>query len=188
VGGWCAVASFSLAGYRLRGVARSSAPGVAAVLFCLAGYALLVRGSCAVIGAASGTGDRATSLDDMAGLAKRRPTLAFALTILLLSQAGVPFTSGFMAKFYVIRAAGDSGSWWLAIVAMMAAVIAAFFYLRVVMSMWMRDPDPEATDGVPLPVLPAIGVGLMVVLTVAVGIAPQMLVRLANDAVALVIV
>ena len=66
-----------------------------------------------------------------------------ALTVFLLGQAGVPFTSGFFAKFYVIGAAVDARSFGLAIVAMLAAVVAAYLYLRIMMSVWLDGDEPD---------------------------------------------
>ena len=80
-----------------------------------------------------------------AGSAKRRPVLALALTVFLLAQAGVPLTSGFVAKFGVIHAAVEERSYAIAVIAMVAAVIAAFLYLRIIVSTWLRDGAAGAT-------------------------------------------
>ena len=82
--------------------------------------------------------------------AQREPLLALAFTVFLLAQAGVPFTSGFFAKFYVIDAAVEARSYWLAIVAMVSAVIAAFLYLRIVLAMYAgADEEDEAAEPAP---------------------------------------
>ena len=85
-------------------------------------------------------GDDRTDLDSFRGLGKRQPALALALTVFLVAQAGVPFTSGFIAKFGVISAAVDEESYALAIIAMLASVIAAFLYLRIMVSAWILEP------------------------------------------------
>ena len=90
--------------------------------------------------------------------------LALAFTVLLLAQAGVPFTTGFFAKFYVIQAAVDARSYWLAIVAMVSAVIAAFLYLRIVLAMYASDA--EASDDTPV-AIPSLA-GLAIVIAVGV--------------------
>jgi NADH:ubiquinone oxidoreductase subunit 5 (subunit L)/multisubunit Na+/H+ antiporter MnhA subunit len=78
------------------------------------------------------------------GLARRRPLLAFAMLILLLAQAGVPVTSGFLGKFYVIQAAVQRGQYPLAVIGMLAAAIAAFFYLRLALLMYATEPETAA--------------------------------------------
>ena len=108
-------------------------------------------------------GDADHDLDAYRGLASRRPALAFAFTVFLLAQAGVPLTSGFLAKFYVIGAAVESHSYALAVIAMLAAVIAAFFYLRVIVVMYMAAPEGADAEAAPVPVgrIPiAVGAGL----------------------------
>ena len=88
------------------------------------------------------------SLDDYKGLYQRRPTLAVAFALLLAAQAGVPFTTGFLAKFSVIRAATDSDDYALAIIAMLVTAIAAFFYLRLVLTMFTpADEEADEAEG-----------------------------------------
>jgi NADH-quinone oxidoreductase subunit N len=84
------------------------------------------------------------------GLSRRRPALAFTFTVFLLAQAGVPLTSGFFAKFYVIEAAVDSNSYALGVIAMVSAVIAAFLYLRVIVAMYLSEPEGEVAAGPPV--------------------------------------
>ena len=83
-----------------------------------------------------------TSITAYRGLAKRRPVLSAAFMVLLLAQAGVPFTAGFFAKFTVISAAAEARSFWLAILAMISAVISAFIYLRLLVAMYLPSPAP----------------------------------------------
>ena len=114
-------------------------PGVPSVVLYLMLYAVLVIGSFAVVTVVSRSSNGDTSLDSFKGLAKRRPLLALALTVFLLAQAGVPFTSGFIAKFGVIQAAVEVDSYAIAVIAMLAAVVAAFLYLRIMVTMWVGD-------------------------------------------------
>ncbi len=114
-----------------------------ALLFYLLAYSIMVVGTFGVISlvgaGADGSGDGAHSLDDYVGLSRSRPLLAGLMAVLLFSQAGIPFTSGFLAKFRVIAAAADSGSYVLAGIAMLTAVVAAVLYLRIVVSMFLAD-------------------------------------------------
>ena len=184
-----AYSSISHAGYLLVGVQAATFEGTASVLFYLAAYSFMVIGTFTVVTLVSGVGDGATSLDDIKGLAKARPAVALALTVFLLGQAGVPFTSGFFAKFYVIETAVDARSFALAIVAMLAAVIAAFLYLRIMISVWLDgdDLDPEglvaAKAAIPIPIGAAIVLAVTAGFTVAFGVWPQPIVEMARDAI-----
>ena len=181
-----AYSSISHAGFILVGVQSASDSGVAAVLFYLAAYAVIAVGSFTVVAVLSGERDDRTGLDTLADLGARRPALALGLTILLLAQAGVPFTSGFVAKFSVIAAAVQSRSYWLAVVAMVSAVVAAFAYLRVVVAMYFGDAGDEASADAPPE--PAIGLGagavivVAVIVTVAAGVVPGLLESLSSTA------
>ena len=181
-----AYSSISHAGFILVGVQAASDSGVASVLFYLAAYAVIAVGSFTVVAVLSGQDDDRTALTSLAGLGARRPALALGLTILLLAQAGVPFTSGFVAKFSVIAAAVQSRSYWLAVVAMVSAVIAAFAYLRVVVAMYFGDSGdetPTAADA-----SPAVGLGagavvvFAVLFTLAAGVVPGLLKSVARTA------
>jgi NADH-quinone oxidoreductase subunit N len=138
-----AYSSISHAGYVLIGLQAASDRGVAGSLFYLLAYTFLIVGSfVTLVGRA---GDDRHGLDAYRGLSQAQPLLAFALAVFLLAQAGVPFTSGFLAKFYVISAAVDRGSYALAVVAMLAAVVAAFFYLRLIVIMYMGEEPLAGT-------------------------------------------
>ncbi len=177
-----AYSSISHAGFILVGVQAASPDGTAAVAFYAVAYTFLVIGSFGVLSLVSGPGDRATSLDDLDGLSKRRPALALALTIFLLAQAGVPLTSGFVAKFEVIGAAVEARSFWLAIAAMLTAVVSAFLYLRIVLAMYLGTADPEA-EPIQIPRAAAVAIAIAVLVTVGLGIAPGELDSVARDAI-----
>ena len=167
-----AYSSISHAGFILVGVHAATHRGTAAVVFYLAAYAFMVIGTFGVLTVVSGSGDRRTSLDDLDGLGARRPALALVLTIFLLAQAGVPLTTGFVAKFEVIGAAVEARSFWLAVVAMVSAVVSAFLYLRIVLSVYLGSPaeDSETSDEAKTErVHPAAGLAIGVALAVTVG-------------------
>ncbi len=131
-----AYSSINHVGFILLGVEVCSARGVAASLYYLFAYLFLSLGSFAVISVVAGPGDSATDISDYRGLAQRQPLLALAFGVLLLGQAGAPFTTGFLAKLGVIEAAESTQSYVLATVAMATAAVAAFFYLRVAVTMF----------------------------------------------------
>jgi len=163
-----AYSSIAHAGYVLVGLQTATDRGVAGSLFYLLAYAFMIIGSFAVVTVVAGKGDNDTGLDAFRGLSSRRTVLAFVFTILLLAQTGVPLTSGFLAKFYVISAAVEAKSYNLAIIAMIAAVIAAFFYLRVIVVMYMAGPAEEGEAAVPAGPVP-VAVGAGVALAIAIG-------------------
>ena len=155
--------------------------GVSSVLLYLMLYAVLVIGSFAVVTLVAR--DREATLDEFKGLARRRPVLALAFTVFLLAQAGVPFTSGFIAKFGVIQAAVEENSYAIAIIAMVAAVVAAFLYLRIMVSMWLDDADSDA-PAVRIPFSAGLAITAAVVFTLFVGVLPGWLIDAADAAVA----
>lgn len=177
-----AYSSISHAGFILMAVESGTDLGIQAVLFYVAAYTFMVVGSFGIISVVSRRGDNHNNLDDYRGLAKTNPTLALVFAIFLLAQAGVPFTSGFFAKFYAIEAAIDASSWPLALIAMVSATIAAFLYLRLIIAMYMSGDDHgeivsgtgvEAAGTIKVPFSAALGIALCLVFTLVVGILPD---------------
>ena len=141
-----AYSSINHVGFILLGVEACTARGVSASLYYLFTYMFLVIGSFAVISVVAGPGDTRSQLTDYRGLAKRQPLLALAFVVLLLGQAGAPFTTGFLAKLGVIEASVSVQGYGLATVAMASAAVAAFFYLRLAATMF----SPVGASGDPL--------------------------------------
>lgn len=194
-----AYSSISHAGFMLVGLEAAahhageanSGDGVPAVMVYLLAYAVLVVGTFGVVAIVGRTGDPLqgegpTDLDSFRGLGKRQPALALALTVFLVAQAGVPFTSGFIAKFGVISAAVDEESYALALIAMLASVIAAFLYLRIMVSAWILDaPDTgAAADRVRVPFRSGLAIAAATVFTIGVGIVPGWLLDAADATIA----
>jgi NADH-quinone oxidoreductase subunit N len=181
-----AYSSISHAGYILVGLQAATDRGIAGSLFYLLAYTFMVLGSFGIVTLVGRRGDDQHSLETYRGMATRSPVLALVFTVFLLAQAGVPLTSGFLAKFYVIGAAVDSHSYALAVIAMLSAVIAAFFYLRVIVGMYMTGPagEEESRDDTPIRVPVAAGAALVVTLafTLVVGFLPSVVVEFARDA------
>ncbi len=161
-----AYSSISHAGFILIGLhaAGSTDDGVAvlgsrSVLFYLFAYAVMVLGSFGVATLVGRRGDGAHRLVDYAGLSRRRPILAGLLMVLLFAQAGIPFTSGFWAKFGVIEAAVRGEAYVLAGAAMVAAVVGAYLYLKITVSMFLTDAaikgDGETITTEPIILVPA---------------------------------
>ncbi len=178
-----AYSSISHAGYVLVGLQAASARGIAGALFYLLAYTFMVIGSFAIVTVVGRRGDARHDVESYRGLASNRPALALAFTVLLMAQAGIPFTTGFLAKFYVIAAAVDSGSYALAVIAMLAAVIAAFFYLRVIIVMYSPASDQDAAPAaIPVPGTVVAAVGVAVAFTVIAGLLPGPVIDFARHA------
>jgi NADH-quinone oxidoreductase subunit N len=179
-----AYSSIAHAGYVLVGVQAATEDGVQAALFYLATYTFMVAGSFGVVTLVGRRGDGRHALDDYRGLGRDRPLLALTLAVFLFSQAGVPLTSGFFAKFYVITAAVDAGSVWLAVIGMLSAVIAAYLYLRIVVAMYMGDADEaDGAAGVSVSVGAGLALVACLVVTIGVGVWPGAISGAAQDAV-----
>ena len=136
-----AYSSINHVGFILLGVEACTARGVSASLYYVFTYMFLVIGTFAVITVVAGPGDKRSKITDYRGLAKRQPLLALAFAVLLLGQAGAPFTTGFLAKLGVIEASVSGQGYTLAVFAMASAAVAAFFYLRLAVTMFSPVGD-----------------------------------------------
>ncbi len=146
-----AYSSIAHAGFVFTGIIATSDRGVAGVLFYLATYGLTILGAFAIIAVLGGEDETKTRVTDFRGLFGQHPVLAGIMTLLMLSLAGVPITSGFVAKLVVFGAAVESGYSWVVVVGAVASAIAAFFYLRVLVVMYMVEAEvgdePKAAMG-----------------------------------------
>jgi NADH-quinone oxidoreductase subunit N len=125
-------------------------PAYAAVLFYLLTYALVKVGAFTVVSQLGGKGEKLVTLDDYAGLSTRQPVAAAVLSLFLLSLLGLPVTAGFFGKFYVFKAAINSNLIWLAVLMAINSVIGAYYYLRVIVMMYMREPSSEVAGMAPV--------------------------------------
>jgi NADH-quinone oxidoreductase subunit N len=181
-----AYSSIAHAGYIMVAIAAHNQIGVAAAMFYLAAYALMNIGAFAVITHFSRQGEKFVNIEDLAGLGWKQPVTAALFSIFLLSLVGVPLTGGFFGKFYIFRAAIDANLVWLAVLGMLNSAVAAYYYLRVLVVMYMNEPG-EAT----LSIQP-IGAGISATLWVAavgtlvLGIFPSVLLNFATNSSALV--
>jgi NADH-quinone oxidoreductase subunit N len=166
-----AYSSIAHAGYLLIAFAALPNNGIPAAMFYVASYAAMNVGAFAVISHFGGAGERYVTLEDYSGLGKRSPLLAATLTIFLLSLIGIPITGGFFAKFYVFSAALQADLVGLVIVGVLNSAIAAYYYLRIIVVMYMREPRGE----VPVTPIPAgLGTALAITLvaTIYLGVLP----------------
>ncbi len=177
-----AYSSIANAGYLLLAVAAGGRTGraPAVVLFYLSAYALMTIGAFAVAALVgrSGEADDGYAITAYAGLSRRRPWLAAAMAIFMLSLTGIPPTGGFMGKYYIFLSAVDAGMYGLAVVGLLASVVGAFYYLRVIVQMYLREPGGIPDPGPPTP---AEGLAILIAAlgTLAIGLAPARLFDLA---------
>ena len=146
-----AYSSIAHAGYVLVVLAAHSRIGTAAAMFYLAAYAFMNVGAFAVISHFSRERERYLEVDDMAGLGVRQPVTAALFTVFLLSLIGVPLTGGFFGKFYIFKAALDANLVWLTILGLLNSAVAAYYYLRIIVVMYFREPGEAASTLPPLP-------------------------------------
>ena len=146
-----AYSSIANIGYALLGIASGTAEGLQAMLMFMTLYVIDQLGFFAILLSLSKSGRPIRRIADLAGLKKDRPLTAVALTVLSLSVLGMPPFSGFWGKFYVFGAAADAGLWIVAAIGLVASVVAAFYYLRIIKLMWFDAPlDEVPTDKAPV--------------------------------------
>lgn len=175
-----AYSSISQAGFMLLGLWSASPAGAAGTLYYVVTYLPVVIATFAIVTLVGGEGELNHDLDHYRGLARRQPLLGAALAVLLLSQAGAPFTTGFFAKFSVITSAIDAGGAWLAVIAMVAAAIGGFFYVRLVLSLYSDDEGQGVR--VTVPRLSAIAIAVGATSAVIFGVFPGPIANLAHHA------
>jgi len=166
-----AYSSIAHAGYMLVAFAAIPELGTSAVMFYAASYAAMNVGAFAVVSHFANSGERYVTVKDYAGLGRRSPVLAGALALFLISLIGIPVTGGFFAKFYVFSAALQSNLVGLTIIGVVNSAIGAYYYLKLIVMMYMR----EATEDVPvLPIPASLAAALAITLaaTIYLGIAP----------------
>ncbi len=175
-----AYSSIAHAGFILIGLTSAGSEGIGAALFYLAAYSLMVVGAFGVVMLVSARGEERTLLSSYAGLYRQSPFLAGLMSLFLLSMAGIPPTAGFIAKVNVFRAAIDAGHWPLALIGVLASVVAAFFYIRVMVLMYMQEPygdgEPDRT------LAPRLVLAIPAVVTLVLGVFPGLVVGFLDKA------
>ncbi|MDQ1294376.1 MAG: NADH-quinone oxidoreductase subunit [Actinomycetota bacterium] len=184
-----AYSSIAHAGFLLTGLLAVDVSGLRSVLFYLVAYGFTTIGAFALVtlvrdsGEEGQIGGEATHLSQWAGLGRRSPLLAATFTLFLLSFAGIPLTSGFSGKFAVFAAAVSHGAWVLALIGVLASLVAAFFYVRVIVLMYFSEPTSGGTAVVAPGAATVFAVVVAAAVTVVLGVAPSLLLDLTRDAV-----
>ncbi|MGO9088222.1 MAG: NADH-quinone oxidoreductase subunit N [Candidatus Sulfotelmatobacter sp.] len=179
-----AYSSIAHAGYLLVAFAmttpENSAFGISAAMFYTAAYAAMNVGAFAVVSHFANAGERYVTLEDYEGLGRTSPLLAATLSIFLLSLIGIPITGGFFAKFYVFSAALKANLIWLSLIGFLNSAIGAYYYLRIIVMMYMR----EARKQVPVTPVPfglGLALTLSIVATLYLGILPNRVLQYAQE-------
>ena len=180
-----ALSSVTHAGYATIGVVSHSDAGLSSTLWYLLTYAVATLGAFGCVLAIERVRRGEVTLVDLRGLGRSSPMLAGIFTLCLLSLAGVPATAGFIGKLVVFQAGVAAGHTWLVVIGVLSSVIAAFFYLRLAGTMFLEDADE--TRGLPL-ITTGLSAGISVAATLVLflGIQPQLLLQLAENAAAVV--
>ena len=178
-----AYSSIAHAGYLLVAFAmtspENSANGISAAMFYTAAYAAMNVGAFAVVSHFANAGERYVTLEDYEGLGRSAPLLAATLTVFLLSLIGIPITGGFFAKFYVFSAALRANLVWLTLIGVVNSAVGAYYYLRIIVMMYMRESRKEVPIGrIPLGLGTALAVS--VVVTLYLGILPNHVLQIAQ--------
>ena len=150
-----AYSSIAHMGYALMGLASGTAYGIEAMLMYMTFYVIMNIGTFAFIMTMEKDGQPVTDIQSLNLLAKTKPGKALAVMVLMVSLAGIPGTIGFFGKLYVLQAAYGAGLLWLAIAGVIASVIGAYYYLRIIYLMWFGSEQDEALDDYSTPMLTA---------------------------------
>jgi NADH-quinone oxidoreductase subunit N len=164
-------AGYLLVAFAITG-ADNSVAGISAAMFYTASYAAMNVGAFAVVSHFASAGERYVTLEDYEGLGRSSPLLAATLTIFLLSLIGIPMTGGFFAKFYVFSAAMRANLIWLTLVGVVNSAIGAYYYLRIVVVMYMRESRKQIAV-TPVPAGLGLALAISVAATLYLGILPS---------------
>ena len=174
-----AYSSIAHAGYVMVAIAAHSETGTAAAMFYLAAYVFMNAGAFAVVAHFSRAGEQFVEIEDFAGLGWRQPGTAAMFSIFLLSLIGVPLTGGFFGKFYIFKAALDANLVWLTVVGLLTSAVAAFYYLRLLVVMYMKEPGDSVRDLPPLAVGTRTALWISAAFTLVLGIFPSLVLHFA---------
>jgi NADH-quinone oxidoreductase subunit N len=177
-----AYSSIAHAGFILTGVIAANRSGLQGSMFYLAAYGFTTIGAFGIVTLVRDSTGEATHLSQWSGLGRRSPLVASTFALFLLALAGIPLTSGFVAKFAVFAAAYSSGSTALVIVGVLSSAVAAFFYIRVIVLMFFSEPKDDGTTVVLPPTMTTAAITLAAAMTLVLGIVPGPVLDLAKSA------
>ena len=177
-----AYSSIAHAGYILIGLAAANSEGISSAMLYLLVYCVMNIGAFGAVILAKTADGESLMISDYAGLGLRKPLLAMFMTVMLLSLAGFPPTAGFVGKFYIFKSAVGAGHIWLVIIGAVNTAISAFYYLRVVVTMYMREPEEELEFS-PYASTLVIGLVIAAIGVLLIGILPSLMLNPAQNSV-----
>jgi len=176
-----AYSSIAHAGFLLSGVIALSKSGLDASIFYLFAYGIATVGAFGIVTLVRDSSGEVGDLNRWSGLGKRSPILASTFAFFLLAFAGIPLTSGFIGKFSIFSAAYESGSTSILIVGVLSSAIAAFFYIRVIVLMFFKDPVEDGTSVVIPSALTTVTISVSAVVTLILGVYPAPVIDLISS-------
>ena len=176
-----AYSSITHAGFLLIGVISLNRPGLIASLFYLFVYGFATLGAFGIVTLVRDSSGEVTDINRWTGLAKKSPVIASLFALFLLSFGGIPLTAGFVGKFSIFTAAYSGGNTLVVIVGVLASAIALLFYLRVVLLLFFSEPTSESVSVVIPSLLTRIAIGISALVTVVLGIYPNLLINLVTS-------
>ncbi|HSG06020.1 MAG TPA: NADH-quinone oxidoreductase subunit N, partial [Nitrospiria bacterium] len=176
-----AYSSIAHAGYAIMGLIVGDELGILGLMMYMLAYAFMTLGAFAVVTLLQRGGMEATEISDLTGLARRNRFAAFAMLIFMFSLTGIPPTAGFIGKFYIFMAAVQADLVWLVVVGVLFTAVSAYYYLRVVMVMYMKEPEEGVSLAMPRAAFIALAVSALLVL--GAGVYPSVFLDLARNAV-----
>ncbi|MBT0651880.1 NADH-quinone oxidoreductase subunit N [Geomobilimonas luticola] len=179
-----AYSSIAHAGYALVGFTAGNGEGTAGILFYMLSYAFMNIGAFAIIILVGKKGEPNNNVEDYAGFGVKHPVLAMVLALFLFSLAGMPPTAGFVGKFYLFSAALKSGYVWLVVIGVLNSAASVYYYLRVMVYMYMKDPVEEF-DWMKLSPAVLLSITISVVGVIVPGVVPSIILQLAQKAILL---
>ncbi len=181
-----AYSSITHAGFLLAGVIALSKAGLTSLMFYLVAYGFATIGAFGIVTLVRDSTGEVNDLNRWAGLAKKSPGVASAFALFLMSFGGIPLTAGFIAKFSIFTAAYESGNIAIVVVGVISSAIALFFYLRVVLIMFFKEPTDDTVSVAVPSFLVSAGIVICFVITLVLGVYPNLLFNLANTMTTLV--
>lgn len=166
-----AYSSIAHAGYILIGFIAGNEIGLAAILFYLVAYVFMNIAAFSMIILLCREGQRGDQISDFTGISKNHPYIGFAFIIIFMSLAGIPPTAGFVGKLYIFAAAIETNFVWLAIIGLLNSIFAIYYYFRVVMGIYMKEPEGEIKLAPSSPML-KLAIAVMVIAIIAIGVYP----------------
>jgi NADH-quinone oxidoreductase subunit N len=177
-----AYSSIAHAGYLLVGMIAGGELGISSMLYYLLAYTLMNLGAFGIVIAYGTKTDENVLIKDYAGLGFRYPVLAFCMSVFMFSLAGIPPLSGFVGKFYIFSSAIKEGYIWLTIIGVLNSLISVYYYLRITVLMYMREPEKEVTLSLANPALIA-ALTITTFFTIQMGVFPNAYMELARASV-----